>query len=230
MEDTMAKSKAAPIFKGLGLWSMLDKTDPAYVKPITGKSYKGNSPHPTWLVKRLTEALGPCGHGFGWSVTHEAYIEGQPQRIMTGPETAMIVFEKMHELRIQFWTRDPDSGEIGHYESYGSTKALYLSSKNKWIHDEDAAKKSLTDAVTKAMSQIGGAADIFLGRWDDNKYVAMVAEEFKNGPDSALTPGVPQGKGAQQGLDETAPPAPADGNGSNISTGGERNDAADVGF
>ncbi len=220
-----AKKNDAPKFKALGLWARLETTDPKFVKPITGKAYKGNSPHPTWLVRQLTAQLGPCGHGFGWSVTHECYVDGQPHRVMTGPETVMVVFEKMHELRIQFWTRDPDSGEIGHFESYGSTRALYLSKLGKWIHDEDAAKKSLTDAITKAMSQIGGAADIFMGRWDDNKYVASLDEHFANGPDSALTPGVPQGRGAQQALEGT--PAPSNGNGSNISTGESRVDPVD---
>ena len=207
-----AKKNGAPKFKALGLWERLETTDPKFVKPITGKSYRGNSPHPTWLVRALTAQLGPCGHDFGWSVVHECYVDGQPHRVMTGPETATVVFEKMHELRIQFWTRDPDSGEIGHFESYGSTRALYLSKKGQWIHDEDAAKKSLTDAITKAMSQIGGAADIFLRRWDDNKYVAGLEEQFANGPDSAMTPGVPQGRGAQQALDEI-PPLNESGNG-----------------
>jgi hypothetical protein len=44
--------------------------------------------------------------------------------------------------------------------------------------DEDAPKKSLTDAITKAASHLGIAANIFLGRWDDNKYVAEVAQGY----------------------------------------------------
>ena len=45
--------------------------------------------------------------------------------------------------------------------------------------DEDAPKKSLTDAIVKAASHLGVAANIFLGRWDDQKYVAEVNEEYR---------------------------------------------------
>lgn len=201
-KDTPAEHKAK--MTNLRFWEKLETTDPKFVKPITGKSYKGNSPHPTWLVKRLTEVFGPVGHGFGWEVIFEQYVEGQPHRIMVSADTAQIVRELMHELRILFWTRDPETGERGNWESYGSTKALYLSKQGQWIHDEDAAKKSLTDAVTKAASQTGSAADIFLGRWDDNKYVAEVAKEFSgSSAEAPVTPAAPaQRPGTQSRVQE----------------------------
>ena len=37
--------------------------------------------------------------------------------------------------------------------------------------DEDWAKKILTDITTKALSKLGFSADVFLGMYDDNKYV-----------------------------------------------------------
>jgi len=172
----------------LKIWAELEMTDPKFVKSITGKAYRGNSPHPTWRVKQLTRGFGPAGHGFGWEIISDQYIDSKPHVIKTGPETSTIIFEKMHECRIRFWTRDPETKEVGHFEGYGCTKALYLTNAGKWMDDEDAAKKSLTDAITKCISQIGGAADIFLGRWDDNKYVAQVREAFK---DQTITPDVP---------------------------------------
>jgi hypothetical protein len=51
--------------------------------------------------------------------------------------------------------------------------------------DEDAPKKSVTDALTKALSMIGFAGDIFSGRWDDNRYVEGLKEEAKPDPASA---------------------------------------------
>jgi len=35
----------------------------------------------------------------------------------------------------------------------------------------DSRKKLMTDATTKALSKLGFSADVFLGRFDDNKYV-----------------------------------------------------------
>ncbi len=44
--------------------------------------------------------------------------------------------------------------------------------------DADFAKKIETDALTKALSKIGFNADVFMGRYDDVKYVNEMAEEF----------------------------------------------------
>jgi hypothetical protein len=44
--------------------------------------------------------------------------------------------------------------------------------------DKDGPKKAITDAKTKALPELGFNADIFLGRFDDNKYLAEVEREF----------------------------------------------------
>ena len=50
----------------------------------------------------------------------------------------------------------------------------------RFMADEDAPKKSLTDAITKAAAQVGVGANIFLGRWDDSRYVAQVNGEYRS--------------------------------------------------
>jgi hypothetical protein len=152
----------------LSIWNALERTDPKHVKQITGKAYQGNSPRPHWVIWRLTERFGPVGQGFGWSVLSDGYIDGIPHTDGT---------EKLHEVRISFW-----AGDGKPVESYGCTKALYKAgtkggAPGYWVSDEDAAKKSLTDAITKAASWLGVAADIFMGRWDDSKYVAELKAE-----------------------------------------------------
>ena len=53
-----------------------------------------------------------------------------------------------------------------------------MRSSGKPFTDEDAPKKSVTDALVKALSMIGFAGDIFMGRYDDSKYVNdLKAEE-----------------------------------------------------
>ena len=39
-------------------------------------------------------------------------------------------------------------------------------------------KKCSTDALTKGLSALGFNADVFLGKFDDNKYVAKMTQEF----------------------------------------------------
>jgi hypothetical protein len=44
--------------------------------------------------------------------------------------------------------------------------------------DDNFAKKIETDALTKAISKLGFNADIFLGKFDDVRYVAEMNAEF----------------------------------------------------
>lgn len=148
----------------LKIWQAFADIDPQFTKPITGKAYKGTSPNPQYVIMCLTNLFGPVGQGFGWEVLSDGF-----ERL--GDEV-------LHWCRIRFWHTSRENW----FEAYGQTKAV-LKTKNGLLVDEDAPKKSLTDAIVKAASQLGIAANIFLGRWDDAKYVAEVTQEYreKNG-------------------------------------------------
>jgi hypothetical protein len=146
------------------LWDRVCVTDPKAVKPITGKQYSGNSPKPYWIVERLTQEFGPCGIGWGYSILNE--------RMERLSET-----DVLHVAVVRFWYEL--EGKRGEVEQIGQTKATYMSSKDKLIVDEDAPKKSVTDALVKCASYIGVAGDIFSGRWDDSKYVAWAREQYE---------------------------------------------------
>jgi hypothetical protein len=147
----------------LALWNAVERTPVEHTKPITGKSYSGNSPKPHYLVRKATETFGPCGIGWGFTVVDE--------RIEPGPGE-----ERMHIARVRVWYEwDGKRGEVEHI---GGTPFAGVRSSGKPFMDEDAPKKSVTDALVKALSMIGFAGDIFLGRYDDSKYMAdLKAEE-----------------------------------------------------
>lgn len=145
------------------LWNRVCRTDPAAVKPITGKQYQGNSPKPYWIVERLTEEFGPCGIGWGFNILNE-----RMERLTE--------HEILHVAVVRFWFMlDSKRGEL---EQIGQTKCVYEKSKGGLMVDEDAPKKSVTDALVKCASYLGFAGDIFSGRWDDSKYVESVREEY----------------------------------------------------
>lgn len=147
----------------LELWNRFADIDPKFTKPISGRDYGGTSPNPQYVIKCLTEMFGPVGKGFGWNVVAEDFTKlGETH---------------LHWCRIRFWWKDDDG--IHECEQYGQTKAAYVTSKGFHRVDEDAPKKSLTDAIVKAASHLGVAANIFLGRWDDQKYVASVNDDFR---------------------------------------------------
>jgi hypothetical protein len=149
--------------KNMELWRSVCVTDPAAVKPITGKQYKGNSPKPYWVIQRATEQFGPCGIGWGIEVVNE--------RFERFGDT-----EALHVALVRVWFVD-QQGKRGQIEQMGQTRAAYMSAAGKYIVDEDAPKKSVTDGMVKCLSMLGFAGDIFSGQWDDSKYVEWAAAE-----------------------------------------------------
>lgn len=145
----------------LGLWKAYEDIDPRFTKKITGRDYSGTSPNPQYVIKCLTVMFGPVGKGFGWRVLAEGFEQFGDT--------------SLHWCRVEFWHTDRSNV----FEAYGQTKAAYQTKDGRMRVDEDAPKKSLTDAIVKAASQIGVAANIFLGRWDDQKYVAQIADEYR---------------------------------------------------
>ena len=139
----------------LDLWREVFITDPAAVKPITGKSYKGSSPKPYWIVEQATKHFGPCGIGWGVEVLSESYINCGPKDVI-------------HSAVVKVWY--VWNGVRGEVQQVGGTKVAYETATGKYMVDEDAAKKSVTDGMIKCLSMIGFAGDIFSGRWDDSKY------------------------------------------------------------
>lgn len=146
----------------LDLWACVSKTDPEYTKPFTrAGGFRGTAINATWLAMRATEQFGPIGIGWGVVLLEQGFF---------GDGSAQV-----HHCHIRLWyERDGKRGEIEHV---GCTNAVTVNKDGVVRVDEDAPKKSLTDATTKALSMLGFAADVHLGRYDDNKYVAELVEE-----------------------------------------------------
>jgi len=159
--------------KNMDLWNSVCVTDPSAVKPITGKQYKGNSPKPYWIIQRATETFGPCGIGWGVEVVNE--------RFERFGDT-----EALHVALVRVWFTQ-DGEKRGYIEQMGQTRAAYMSAAGKYIVDEDAPKKSVTDGMVKCLSMLGFAGDIFSGQWDDSKYVEWAASETKRRETPTLT-------------------------------------------
>jgi hypothetical protein len=146
----------------LELWEKVERTNPVHTKAITGKSYQGTSPKPHYLVHKATEAFGPCGIGWGFTIVSERIEEGAGG-------------ERMHIAHVRVWYEW--QGKRGEVEHIGGTQFSGIRSSGKPFTDEDAPKKSVTDALVKALSMIGFAGDIFMGRYDDSKYVNELRNE-----------------------------------------------------
>lgn len=153
------------------IWDQVEKTDPSATKEATVSGQKITSIKGQYMIKRATEVFGPVGIGWGWRVIEERFDQGGEVRKDTGE---VIGHEVGHTVRICLWFES--NGKRGEVEQYGCTPFTY---KSKWgvTTDTEAPKKSLTDAVKKALAMLGFSADIFMGMYDDRDYVAQRAEE-----------------------------------------------------
>ena len=143
----------------LKLWESVEKTDPKYTKAFNRPGgFSGTAINATYLIRKATELWGPMGSTWGAEIADERYVEGAEGTII-------------HVLRILFFY------PAGKFPSYGQT-TFVGENKNGKFTDEEAPKKSLTDALTKALSMLGFSADVFLGLYDDNKYVNDRKAEF----------------------------------------------------
>lgn len=153
------------------LWDSVQKTDPSATKQATVSGQKITSISGQHMIRKATETFGPVGIGWGWKVVEERFDQGGDVRKDTGE---VIGREVGHTVRICLWfERDGKRGEV---EQYGCTPFTY---KSKWgvTTDTEAPKKSLTDAIKKALAMLGFSADIFLGLYDDSDYVRQREEE-----------------------------------------------------
>lgn len=148
------------------IWDALSKTDPKHTKSFSrAGGFKGTATKPIWLTMRLTEKFGPCGHGWGME---------KPEFQVVSAADEILVF-----CTVALWYVDGE--KRGTVYGVGGDKVLAKRQSGSFASDE-AFKASYTDALSNAMKQIGVAADIHMGLFDDSKYRDEVAREFAGAP------------------------------------------------
>ena len=138
----------------IDLWESVEKTNPAHTKKVTfGRAITAIDPYQQ--MKNATRQFGPVGIGWGWSVERVEYL----------PTNEL-------GLLIRMWHTSKENT----FDQWGQA-SLYIDKAEK-KKDTDCFKKATTDGVTKCLSLIGFNADVFLGKFEDNKYVQQLTEEF----------------------------------------------------
>lgn len=181
----------------LKIWRTVMRTDPRYTKDLAGAGFEGTSINAEYMVMRATEIFGPVGTGWGYEVLEDRMLPGAPmsesvwennkfiRNVVLRDADGSLITEQNHSIKIKFWYRT-DAGTRGEVESYGATKYLYKT-KTGIMCDGEAQKKSLTDAIKKALSLLGFSADVWLGLYDQAEYKQENALEFdiRNASDKA---------------------------------------------
>ncbi|WP_407226162.1 exodeoxyribonuclease VIII [Enterobacter sp. CPE_E1241] len=193
-KDLQDKSEDAQ--DNLKIWRSVMRTDPRFTKQMTGTGFEGTSINAEYMIMRATEIFGPIGSRWGFEILEDHMIPGAPfsepvyedkkfignRMLRDGDGT--LLFEQNHSLKIRLWyTTETDEGSV---HAYGATPYMYKT-KNGIKCDGEAQKKSLTDALKKALSLLGFSADVWLGLYDLPEYQAENITEFaiKNASDKA---------------------------------------------
>jgi len=144
----------------LELWHKVEKTNPKYTKQANVGGNKITSIAPQFQIMNVTEQFGSYGKTWGFKNIQLDYT--------LASEFNLIVFKG-----IFFY---PD----GEFPIINSIKMFMDNAKTKI--DDNFAKKLETDALTKAISKLGFNADIFMGKFDDVRYVEEMKKEFAETP------------------------------------------------
>lgn len=144
----------------LELWHKVEKTNPAYTKNAKVSGREITSIAPQYQIMQVTEQFGIYGEKWGFKDIKLSYD--------LVDKCNLVVFKGTFFF--------PN----GEFEIINSAK-LYMDRANTMV-DGDFAKKIETDTLTKAISKLGFNADIFMGKFDDVKYIAEMNEEFNPAP------------------------------------------------
>lgn len=151
----------------LRIWNKVSKTDPKHTKRVNQRG-GFTAIDAQYQIMMATETFGPIGEGWGYEVGSYELVGG------------LIV------VPVTLWhsgDRTKTFGPIlGCAEMLGQRP------------DRDAPKKAMTDAITKGLSQLGFNADVFLGLFDDNKYVEQVGREFADANEGKTSDCAPKEK------------------------------------
>lgn len=164
----------------LTLWNKVEKTNPNYTKNAKVGGMKITSIAPQYQIMQVTEQFGVYGETWGFKNIELSYDLVE--------KFNMVVFKGTFFF------------PAGEFEIINSCK-LYMD-RNLTMVDDNFAKKIETDSLTKAISKLGFNADIFLGKFDDQRYLDEVTQEFKEPEVVILPPFTPNLKMWNQAIEK----------------------------
>ena len=153
----------------LELWNKVEKTNPKYTKQANVKGNKITSIAPQYQIMNVTEQFGIYGKDWGFKDLKIDYTLAEPLGLAV--LNAVFFFPQ------------------GSFPIINSISLFMDNAKTKI--DDNFAKKLETDALTKAISKLGFNADIFMGKFDDQRYLDEVNKEFGNTPQAPQTKTLP---------------------------------------
>lgn len=162
--------------ENLKLWNTVEKTNPKYTKKAKVGGNNITTISPQFQIMNATEQFGAYGQTWGFKNIQLDYsITNTPIKLSVvdwNTKETSIIDSVLGLVGFKATFFYPN----GEFEITNSIK-IFTDNKHSKI-DDNYAKKLETDALTKALSKLGFNADIFLGKFDDVRYLEDVTNEF----------------------------------------------------
>jgi hypothetical protein len=144
----------------LKIWEAVRTPPKDALKEIKGRRFRGTDIDPMWRIFAMTQQFGPCGDRWGFEITGDEII---------GPLDPS--GQVLHVASVEVWY----PGENGDRVTVPGRGATYLVAKESGglYLDDEAHKKSVTDALGFALKHLGVAADVYMGRLEGSKYQGL---------------------------------------------------------
>ena len=139
------------------LWNSVETTDPKFTKKVNQRG-GFTAIGAQYQLRTATETFGPFGTG--WGVKNERIEKWEDSGLAVYTATLWYVSREFKK-GIPIVQDKPSEFPIHSSIKYHSNGRV----------DDDFMKKVATDALTKGLSKLGFNADVFMGMFDDNKYV-----------------------------------------------------------
>jgi hypothetical protein len=149
----------------LSLWESVSVTDPKHTREVKVGARKFTAVDAYYQLKTATEVFGSFGDGYGLeNIDHKLEkLEGTPVTLLI-TKAVFYYYKETTKKTIPLTT---------------STPLVYVTGKGKTMTDDEAFKKNETDLITKALSRLGFNSDVFLGKYDDSRYINTLKEKFE---------------------------------------------------
>ena len=177
--------------ENMAIWTAVSSTDPKFTSRVQQRG-GFTSIDAYFQIRQATELWGP--YGFRWG------LRNLRRTLEKDLEMAILDAEFFY----------PVGNETVSFE-IGNSLFFVLKSKSGDKPDDEFIKKLETNTISKALSRLGFGADVFLGMFDDNRYIEEQNLKYGNPAPTApvpFAPAAPAAPAVRPAIASALPPPP----------------------
>lgn len=182
-KDTeLASEVTAEAKQNLTLWRSVEKTPPDMTKDVKYGKREYTAIDPQWQLRRATALWGPYGHRWGLRNIKYQIVEMKGNDVVTlqTKDAQGKVVQSVEQMADYIKYSIILEAEFFYPAADGKEASFPIINDDKYQADDEVLKKIITNTRSKALSWLGFSADVFLGKFDDERYVKTLTAIFND--------------------------------------------------